>query len=87
MVQIKHKEQPYQTEAVQARIDVLEDQPTHDNLSYTIDLGTPRTDATGNTELTKASSFIGCGNTQINAVRISRMDCRFTVTTMPIATT
>jgi len=73
-MELKYKIQPYQTDAVQAIVDVFEGQPKHDNLSYIRDLGAARTNASGTIELFHEGSTFGYGNAQVSVSSASLLE-------------
>jgi len=64
-MELKYKIQPFQTDAVQAIVDVFEGQPKHDSLQFIRDLGRARTDTGGTIALFQNLSTTGYGNAPI----------------------
>lgn len=64
-MEFKYKIQPFQTDAVQAIVDVMEGQPKHDSLSYIRDLGIAKTDRYG-TRAFHDRDELGFGNAPIS---------------------
>ena len=65
-MELKYKIQPFQSDAVQAIVDVFEGQPKHDSLSYIRDLGRVRADISGTKAMFQDAGALGNGNAQIS---------------------
>jgi len=65
-MELKYKIQPYQSDAVQAIVDVFGGQIKHDSLGYLRDLGSARADRIGTSSLFQDGGALGYGNASVN---------------------